>query len=225
MRINGASCRRRFAGRLRACATRTGGTPPTGWRSSSATRTCAGSSATSAGWASSRPTGFDIGPVRMAQAAPAGTFDIDNSLTLALGYRPAPLEHVFEGEVTGDRGLVPRRWHADATPGGARQAAPPVARHRRRRLRVPPRFFGGRHRGGEEPAGPGHRPGGDRRLDGDHGDQLRLRRRGALPGGAARRHERPRAADHDRHQVRRRLLGRGRRALRLPLHQGLRPLG
>jgi len=35
------------------------------------------------------------------QALPAGTFDIDNKLTLALGYAPDPLEDVFTGEITG----------------------------------------------------------------------------------------------------------------------------
>ena len=47
------------------------------------------------------PSGLNIGPVRVAQAAPPGTFDLDNSLTLAFGYLPAPLELMFEGEVTG----------------------------------------------------------------------------------------------------------------------------
>jgi hypothetical protein len=47
------------------------------------------------------PSGFDVGPVRAARAAPPGTFDLDNRLTLALGYRPGALEPMFEGEVTG----------------------------------------------------------------------------------------------------------------------------
>ncbi len=53
------------------------------------------------------PSGFDIGPVRVAQAAPAGTFDLDNSLTLALGYLPGPLSPMFEGEVTGVEASFP----------------------------------------------------------------------------------------------------------------------
>ena len=53
------------------------------------------------------PSGFDIGPVRVAQAAPEGTFDLDNSLTLALGYRPGPLEAMFDGEVTGVEASFP----------------------------------------------------------------------------------------------------------------------
>ncbi len=45
------------------------------------------------------PTTLHLGPVR---ATPdEGLFDIDNSLTLSLGYAPDPLEKVFEGEVTG----------------------------------------------------------------------------------------------------------------------------
>jgi uncharacterized protein len=47
------------------------------------------------------PTGVDVGPVHVADAAPAGTFDIDNQLRLAIGYAPGPLEEVFKGDVTG----------------------------------------------------------------------------------------------------------------------------
>ncbi|HYL05626.1 MAG TPA: hypothetical protein VE075_06280 [Thermoanaerobaculia bacterium] len=47
------------------------------------------------------PTGVKIGPLRLADAAPEGTFDIDNEVRLALGYAPDPLEEVFLGEVTG----------------------------------------------------------------------------------------------------------------------------
>jgi uncharacterized protein len=47
------------------------------------------------------PTGVKIGPVRAAEAAPEGTFDVDNPLDLALGYAPDSLEEVFEGNVTG----------------------------------------------------------------------------------------------------------------------------
>lgn len=46
------------------------------------------------------PTGVKIGPVR-GDAVPGGTFDIDNTLSLAMGYAPDPLEEMFEGEVTG----------------------------------------------------------------------------------------------------------------------------
>jgi len=49
----------------------------------------------------SPPTGIKIGPVRVADAAPEGTFDIDNKLDLAIGYAPDPLEDVFAGDVTG----------------------------------------------------------------------------------------------------------------------------
>lgn len=47
------------------------------------------------------PTGVKIGPVRAFDAAPEGTFDVDNPLDLAIGYAPDPLEEVFEGNVTG----------------------------------------------------------------------------------------------------------------------------
>jgi len=53
------------------------------------------------GFGFSPPTGVNIGPVRVAQAAPAGTFDLDNRLQLAIGYAPDPLDEVFEGDVTG----------------------------------------------------------------------------------------------------------------------------
>src|SRR5688500_1926782 len=44
------------------------------------------------------PTGISIGPMR-ASAAPEGLFDIDNTLRLAMGYAPGPLEEVFKGDV------------------------------------------------------------------------------------------------------------------------------
>jgi Bacteriophage probable baseplate hub protein len=47
------------------------------------------------------PTGIKIGPVRAFDAAPEGTFDIDNKLRLSMGYAPDPLEQLFVGEVTG----------------------------------------------------------------------------------------------------------------------------
>jgi len=53
------------------------------------------------GFGFSPPTGIDVGPVRMAEAAPEGTFDIDNQLRLLIGYAPDPLDEVFKGDVTG----------------------------------------------------------------------------------------------------------------------------
>jgi Bacteriophage probable baseplate hub protein len=58
------------------------------------------------------PTGVKIGPVRALQAAP-GMLDLDNKLSLAMGYAPDPLEDMFLGEVTGLRvgfpnGAVPQ---------------------------------------------------------------------------------------------------------------------
>ncbi len=46
------------------------------------------------------PSAVSMGPIRVGEA-PAGTFDLDNKLTLAVGYAPDPLESMFEGEVTG----------------------------------------------------------------------------------------------------------------------------
>lgn len=46
------------------------------------------------------PTGIRVGPLRV-DAAPEGTFDIENKVALSLGYAPGPLEEVFLGEVTG----------------------------------------------------------------------------------------------------------------------------
>jgi uncharacterized protein len=47
------------------------------------------------------PTAVSLGPIRIGEAAPAGTFDIDNKVTVAMGYAPNPLEDMFEGEITG----------------------------------------------------------------------------------------------------------------------------
>lgn len=47
------------------------------------------------------PSAISLGPVRVAEAAPAGTFDIDNKLTLSVGYAPDPLQSMFTGEITG----------------------------------------------------------------------------------------------------------------------------
>jgi phage protein D len=46
------------------------------------------------------PSAVSMGPIRVGES-PAGTFDLDNKLTLAVGYAPDPLESMFEGEVTG----------------------------------------------------------------------------------------------------------------------------
>jgi hypothetical protein len=47
------------------------------------------------------PSAISLGPVRVGEAAPEGTFDLDNKLTLSVGYAPDPLEEMFEGEITG----------------------------------------------------------------------------------------------------------------------------
>jgi uncharacterized protein len=47
------------------------------------------------------PTSITLGPVGAASAVPTGTFDIDNKLTLAIGYAPDPPEEIFKGEITG----------------------------------------------------------------------------------------------------------------------------
>lgn len=46
------------------------------------------------------PTAIKVGPL-MTDIVPEGTFDLDNTLELALGYSPASLEDVFKGEITG----------------------------------------------------------------------------------------------------------------------------
>jgi phage protein D len=53
------------------------------------------------------PTGIKVGAAGRVSPAPEGTFDIDNKLTLALGYAPDPLEAMFEGEVTGLQASFP----------------------------------------------------------------------------------------------------------------------
>jgi phage protein D len=47
------------------------------------------------------PTGVAVGPIGRLDAAPEGTFDLDNKLSLEMGYAPDPLEAMFLGEVTG----------------------------------------------------------------------------------------------------------------------------
>lgn len=53
------------------------------------------------------PSGVRVGAVGRLNAAPEGTFDIDNKLSLAIGYAPDPLEDVFVGEVTGVEASFP----------------------------------------------------------------------------------------------------------------------
>jgi uncharacterized protein len=53
------------------------------------------------------PSGVRVGAVGRLDAAPDGTFDIDNKLSLAIGYAPDPLEDVFVGEVTGVEASFP----------------------------------------------------------------------------------------------------------------------
>ena len=47
------------------------------------------------------PTGIAVGPIGRLDAAADGTFDLDNKLSLDMGYAPDPLERMFLGEVTG----------------------------------------------------------------------------------------------------------------------------
>lgn len=51
------------------------------------------------------PTALHVGPARVTPAD--GLFDVDNALTLALGYAPDPLVPVFEGEITGVQATFP----------------------------------------------------------------------------------------------------------------------
>ena len=53
------------------------------------------------------PSGIRVGPIRTLDAAPDGTFDIDNRLSLELGYAPDPLEPMFDGEITGVEASFP----------------------------------------------------------------------------------------------------------------------
>jgi phage protein D len=54
------------------------------------------------------PTAIKVGPVRAA-ALSEGLFDLDNKLELSLGYQPARMVDVFEGEVTGVKASFPGR--------------------------------------------------------------------------------------------------------------------
>src|SRR5215469_6158354 len=47
------------------------------------------------------PTVITMGPIPVAQMAPAGSFDIDNTVALSIGYAPNPPTDVFLGEITG----------------------------------------------------------------------------------------------------------------------------
>jgi uncharacterized protein len=47
------------------------------------------------------PTGLQIGPVAGPQLGDTGWFDLDNSLTLQMGYAEGGLHPVFDGEITG----------------------------------------------------------------------------------------------------------------------------
>ncbi len=51
------------------------------------------------------PTGIRIGPTRVTPSD--GLFDVDNKLTLALGYGPGALDQMFEGEITGVQASFP----------------------------------------------------------------------------------------------------------------------
>jgi hypothetical protein len=53
------------------------------------------------------PTGVKIGPLPGMSATPPALFDIDNKLTLALGYAPDPPEELFIGEITGVEASFP----------------------------------------------------------------------------------------------------------------------
>jgi uncharacterized protein len=47
------------------------------------------------------PTAITFGPVPVASISPVGTFDIDNKVSLAIGYAPNAPTDVFLGEITG----------------------------------------------------------------------------------------------------------------------------
>jgi phage protein D len=46
------------------------------------------------------PTAVRLGPSKLTPG-PDGLFDVDNKVSLAIGYAPGPLEEVFKGEITG----------------------------------------------------------------------------------------------------------------------------
>jgi len=47
------------------------------------------------------PTGIRVGPAGVSEGPAEGSFDIDNKVSLALGYAEEPLEEMFVGELTG----------------------------------------------------------------------------------------------------------------------------
>ena len=47
------------------------------------------------------PTGIKLGPVRLPDAQVGHAFDLDNTVSLKVGYAPGQREHLFHGEVTG----------------------------------------------------------------------------------------------------------------------------
>src|SRR4029453_9523365 len=53
------------------------------------------------------PTAVAVGPLGRLDAAPDGLFDIDNTVSLAMGYTTDPLEDMFLGEITGVQASFP----------------------------------------------------------------------------------------------------------------------
>jgi phage protein D len=53
------------------------------------------------------PTGVKVGPLPGRSATPAGLFDMDNKLTLAMGYAQDHLDPMFIGEITGVEASFP----------------------------------------------------------------------------------------------------------------------
>jgi uncharacterized protein len=53
------------------------------------------------------PTGIRVGPLSSPSQLPKGTFDIDNKVSLAMGYAPDPLTDMFSGEITGVQASFP----------------------------------------------------------------------------------------------------------------------
>lgn len=53
------------------------------------------------------PTGIRVGPLSSPSLLPKGAFDIDNKVSLAMGYAPDPLTDMFSGEITGVQASFP----------------------------------------------------------------------------------------------------------------------
>ena len=53
------------------------------------------------------PTGIKVGPLSSPGVLPKGQFDIDNKVSVAMGYSPDPLEDMFIGEITGVEASFP----------------------------------------------------------------------------------------------------------------------